>query len=286
MTVAKCSQWFRENRIPVNTLARCGFSGTDVIFCCKSDEATNTIQTTTKATLNCDGAFLTPDVLEECINRYKNSSPAPVPTQPPTPSPTTTTPPVPTPMSIDPTVVGARAQAACDTIIKDKPLHLNFQILDGTPVDLGEYPHMAALGYASEEIGETYNFKCGGSLITKDWVLTAAHCINSESTPVIVRMGVIDITNTTVPTLQDRKVLQIIPHPAWSTSKKINDIALLQIETADISNPDATYPVCLDARKEPLKADNQVYVCGYGRTECEYYSNNYLKGLSKYLTFF
>lgn len=59
------------------------------------------------------------------------------------------------------------------------------RIVGGTPAKLGAFPWMALIGY-SNDLGET-SFKCGGSLITKRHVLTAAHCL--KSTLSSVRLG-------------------------------------------------------------------------------------------------
>lgn len=59
------------------------------------------------------------------------------------------------------------------------------RIVGGTPAKLGSFPWMALIGY-SNDLGET-SFKCGGSLITKKHVLTAAHCLKSDLSS--VRLG-------------------------------------------------------------------------------------------------
>lgn len=52
-------------------------------------------------------------------------------------------------------------------------------VVKGTLTEVSEFPHMAAIGW--QTIDDTISYKCGGSLISDSFVLTAAHCSRVNS---------------------------------------------------------------------------------------------------------
>jgi len=67
---------------------------------------------------------------------------------------------------------------------------VQFNIFGGTQTEHGEFPYMVALGYENEDKdddnSEAIKYNCGGTLISSQYVLTAAHCVSNiqEKVPV------------------------------------------------------------------------------------------------------
>ncbi|XP_063371926.1 venom protease-like isoform X1 [Cydia amplana] len=126
-------------------------------------------------------------------------------------------------------------------------------IVGGENAQLGEFPHMAAIGWVNFE--DSYSFNCGGSLISPRWVLTAGHCTRDprarDPNPAIVRLGDQNID----PSVQDGAtpvevpIKQIVKHPDYKPPHRYNDIALLELAT-DVDFSNTIRPACLWQRHD------------------------------------
>ncbi|XP_025835383.1 uncharacterized protein LOC108736795 [Agrilus planipennis] len=135
-------------------------------------------------------------------------------------------------------------------------------VVGGVPSAEKEFPHMAALGYGSTK---TVKWLCGGSLISPNFILTAAHCTHStELGPVkFARMGLLNL-NKINDNLQDFVVIEIHRHPDYRPPINYNDIALLKLnKNADFT--DYVKPACLYTSHD--LPTTKPYATGWGKTQ-------------------
>jgi secreted trypsin-like serine protease len=104
------------------------------------------------------------------------------------------------------------------------------KVVDGVPAKVGDDPWQVALIFPLSTTNNVARLFCGGSLIARDWVLTAAHCVDgaTDVTDFAVLVGGIDLYAPRVPRRADR----IIVHPGWLPApRRLNDVALLHLTT-------------------------------------------------------
>ncbi|KAL9694484.1 hypothetical protein quinque_013769 [Culex quinquefasciatus] len=153
-----------------------------------------------------------------------------------TPAPVTTTLPPPPVASVPPPAVVN--DALCG-------LSVNTRIIGGETEIPGQFPWMARLAYRNKTSGRV-TYRCAGSLITNQHVITVAHCVTNLIDELeLVRLGDLECNAVTDPRCssryQDFAIERLIPHENYDTPKYANDIALVKLqqttETYNILSP-------------------------------------------------
>ncbi|XP_062396187.1 chymotrypsin-like elastase family member 2A [Sardina pilchardus] len=133
------------------------------------------------------------------------------------------------------------------------------RVVGGQEATPNSWPWQISLQH---QMGDVWFSSCGGTLISRDWVLTAAHCINRSYRYRVLlgkhRLSVEEEGSMTVP------VAKIIVHPEYNDHLTRNDIALLWLDhTIELS--DTVQPACLPPSGLILPHQASCYVTGWGR---------------------
>jgi len=130
----------------------------------------------------------------------------------------------------------------------------------------GLWPWVALLGWRQAD-GST-GWRCGGSLINSDWVLTAAHCVTSEEAPDLVRLGEYDYSDDTDARHRDFGVAEVVVHPLNKPKGGDHDLALIRLnETIQTRNNPHIRPVCLPRAEDAqsgLMSSRDLLMTGWG----------------------
>ncbi|CAH1389479.1 unnamed protein product [Nezara viridula] len=147
---------------------------------------------------------------------------------------------------------------ACDCIIVRR-------LAGASPADIGDFPYLVAVLHPE--------VRCTGSLVSSQWILSAAHCavydrkIIKPSDMVLVA-GVVDFNDTKSKTRQIRKAKSIYPHPNFEELKIAgSDIALIKAERPFELNNEYVSAIKVSGTPFTINSDTACTASGWGDTK-------------------
>ncbi|XP_072387168.1 uncharacterized protein [Diabrotica undecimpunctata] len=129
-----------------------------------------------------------------------------------------------------------------------------------------QFPHMALIGFGPED---DKKWLCGGSIISENFILTAAHCLSSTEYGAAkwVHLGDLDLsTDQDDAEPQDFNITKAIAHPSYVSSSRYNDIALIQLDR-NIRITPYVQIACLETIKDIHDSYVNMTAAGWGKDE-------------------
>ncbi|KAF8367126.1 hypothetical protein PRIPAC_84955 [Pristionchus pacificus] len=139
--------------------------------------------------------------------------------------------------------------------------HTSTAIVGGTPATPYSWPWQAVV-CKNEWWGLFCSFQCSGIVIGKQWVLTAADCLDANTQNWSVRTGVFDESQKEG-SEQKPKIRKVHIHKDFDRKTKRNNIALIQLEK-DLILDTFTQPVCLPATGKEITSNSTGWITGWG----------------------
>ncbi|XP_045698464.1 ovochymase-2 [Phyllostomus hastatus] len=160
------------------------------------------------------------------------------------------------------TISLSKAPTCGQSLVKTQPwnyLNIFSRIVGGSQVVKGSYPWQVSLKRRQKHI-------CGGTIISPQWVVTAAHCVanRNSASALNITAGKHDLSHTE-PGEQTLTIESIIIHPYFSTKKPMDyDIALLKM-AGTFHFGQFVGPMCLPEPGEWFKPGLICTTAGWGR---------------------
>ncbi|XP_058798842.1 acrosin-like [Phymastichus coffea] len=129
------------------------------------------------------------------------------------------------------------ADVACGQTIKKQP-----RIAGGETALPGEFPWLVSIGIKAGHI-------CGGTIVNKRFILTAAHCFCGrnglkEKSLIRVTLGEYNLAEPEYPAAIVVGIKKIIVHENFTCGKYLNDVVLLEV-SEPIEWSESVQPACL-----------------------------------------
>ncbi|XP_039965302.1 serine protease 1-like [Bactrocera neohumeralis] len=148
--------------------------------------------------------------------------------------------------------VGSPVLAATDGI--------NGRITNGERAAAGQFPYQVGLSLKKSIFSSSW---CGGSLISSEWVLTAAHCTDGIA-EITVYLGATVRTSPEVKYTVSKD--NVIIHSGWNSKKIVNDISLIRIPATSFTSKISAVKLPSIASTYSSYSGDRVVASGWGLT--------------------
>uniref|UniRef100_A0A8B9V4S3 Transmembrane serine protease 15 n=1 Tax=Anas zonorhyncha TaxID=75864 RepID=A0A8B9V4S3_9AVES len=146
------------------------------------------------------------------------------------------------------------------------------RIVGGSDARREAWPWVVSLHFNSMHL-------CGASLVSEEWLVTAAHCVygrHLQPSKWKAVLGLHDQLNMTHPSTVVRYINQIIINPHYNKLTKDSDIALMHLQYK-VQYTDYIQPVCLPEKNQHFLPGTSCFIAGWGDTTSGGSSSNILQ---------
>lgn len=133
------------------------------------------------------------------------------------------------------------------------------KIVGGNDSREGAWPWVVALYFNDQQV-------CGASLVSRDWLVSAAHCVygrNLEPSKWKAVLGLYMASNLTSPQIETRLIDQIVINPHYNKRRKDSDIAMMHLELK-VNYTDYIQPICLPEENQVFSPGRICSIAGWG----------------------
>ncbi|KAM4048847.1 plasma kallikrein [Anomaloglossus baeobatrachus] len=141
-----------------------------------------------------------------------------------------------------------------------KPVEQASRIVGGSDSILGEWPWQVSMHLKLA----LNRHVCGGSIISHQWIATAAHCVAQWPLPRFWSIYAGFLNQSEIkPTTPVLDIEQIIIHPEYTGAEGGNDIALLKLRTPMAYN-EYQQAICLPPIQDSFVLPSKCWITGWG----------------------